>query len=229
MGEETPSMKTKEHQDLRELLIDAHAHFFFLKGEGVARVRLWQILPNSIIIDSPSGVPMRKTVLGYIPTLDGAGVYEVDGTINPEPLPDQTPGTIRIDIDSAHVRRVNRRLFPRHSFTPPLSATAQSDGDKKACPVRIINFSAGGLRIESERPVSAESEATFRFRIEIDDEVHDIKIKGSVVYEIPIDKGFAYGVKFILPEGKSGEAPVEALDQTVDLLGLVNRLIVRGG
>lgn len=214
--------------DLRELLIDAHAHFFFLKGTQAMRVRLWQILPRAIVIDLPKGAPMRRTVLGYIPTIDGNGVYEVEGTVNPEEFPDQVQGTVRIDIDPARVRRVNRRLYPRFSFTPPLDATAAPEGDKKAVPVKIVNFSAGGLRVESSRPLAAEKNHTFRFRIEIDDEIHDLKLPGRIVYDLPLQGGHSYGVKF-LPQSpaKGAEAPIEALDQTVDLLGLVNRLLVR--
>ena len=222
-------MKTKEKADLRELLIDAHAHFFFLKGEGATRVRLWQILPGGVVIDAPRGAPMRKTVLGYIPTLDGAGVYEVEATINPEPITEQVPGSIRLDIDPSRVRRVNRRLYPRVSFTPPIEGSATPAGEKKAVPIRIINFSAGGLRIESERELAAGTVHVFRFKVELDDEVHDLKLAGNILYELPIAGGKAYGVKFQEP-GKSekGEASVESLDQTVDLLAFVNRLLVRG-
>ena len=210
------------------MLIDAHAHFFFLKGAGVSRVRLWQVLKDGIIIDAPAGAAMHRTVLGYVPTLDGAGVYEIDGSVNPDPLPDQVPGTLRIDIDPSHIRKVNRRLFPRVSFTPPLSATATAEGEKKAFPVRIVNFSAGGLRIESQRELPADKPHTFSFRIETDEEVHDLRLKGQIVYDIPEEDGHAYGVKFVdAAKAKGGEATVEALDQTVDLLGLVNKILVR--
>lgn len=222
-------MPEKPPADLRELLIDAHAHFFFLKGAHAMRLRLWQIAPSAIVIDLPQGAPMRKTVLGFIPTIDGNGIYEIEGRVNPEGLPDQMPGTLRVDIEPGQVRRVNRRLYPRFSFTPPLDATATPGGEKKSIPVRIINFSAGGLRVESNRPLAPDKEHAFRFRIEIDDEIHDLMLPGRIVYALPMEGGHAYGVKFLFPKPKAagGEAPVEALDQTVDLLGLVNLLLVR--
>ncbi len=221
-------MKKKTKKDLRETLIDAHAHFFFLKGDRASRVRLWQVLPDGFVIDAPSGAPMHRTVLGYVPTLDGAGVYEIDGSINPDTLPDQMPGTIRVDVDPAHVRKVNRRLFPRVSFTPPIAASATAEGEARSFPVRIVNFSAGGLRVESERELSPEKTHLFSFRSETDEEVHDLRLKGQIVYELPLDGGHAYGVKFLeAARGRGGEAAVESLDQTVDLLGLVNKLLVR--
>jgi len=221
-------MGGKKKNDLREILTDAHAHFFFLKGDGAIRVRLWQILSDGVVIDTPLGAAMRRTVLGYIPTIDGAGVYEIDGRINPEKAPEQMEGTIRVDIDASRVRRVNRRLFPRVSFTPPLAAAATPEGDRKAFPIRIVNFSAGGLRIESERKLAPEKAHTFRFRIDLDDEVYDLELKGRVVYEVPNKDIHTYGVKFLEVTGeKPSEASVATIDQTVDLLGLVNKLLVR--
>lgn len=219
----------KPAADLREILIDAHAHFFFLKGVEAMRMRLWQIQADSIVIDLPRGAPMHKTVLGYIPTLDGRGVYEIEGTVNSQELPDQMPNTIRIDVAPSRVRRVNRRLFPRYHFTPPLDASATPEGERKSIPIAIVNFSAGGLRIECTRKLTPEATYSFRFRVELDGEIHDLRLPGIVLYELPAANGQAYGIKFLapLPEQEGQEAPVEALDQTVDLLGLVNRLLVR--
>ena len=221
-------MKNKPKGDLRDLLAQAHAHFFFLKGDGASRVRLWQILPDGVVIDAPVGAAMRRTVLGYIPTIDGAGVYEIDGQINPDKLPEQMAGTIRVDIDPARVRLVNRRLFPRVSFTPPMAGTATPEGERKAVAIRIVNFGAGGLRIESDRELIASKTHTFQFRIDLDEEVYDLKLKGAIVYEIPSKDIHTYGVKFSeVPGEKPGEASIASLDQTVDLLGLVNKLLVR--
>lgn len=224
-------MSMKPTRDLRETLIDAHAHFFFLKGAGALRVRLWQIQEGSIIIDTPKGVPMRRTVLGYIPTLDGNGVYEIEGTVNPEPLPDQIDGTLRIDIDSSRVRKLNRRLYPRYHFTPPLEGSVTLEGEKKSTPIKIVNFSAGGLRIESSRELVPTGTHIITFRVELDGEIHDLKLKGSIVYKLPTKSGHLYGIKFLARGMQAGEkeASVEALDQTVDLLGLVNKLLVREG
>lgn len=221
-----------EIKDLREVLIDAHAHFFFLKGEGATRLRLWQILADSIIVERPVGAPMRRTVLGYLPTLDGAGVYEVEGTLEAEPLPDQMPETIRIAIKPAGVRKINRRRYPRVSFAPPLEGEAHGEGERIAVPVRIINLSAGGLRLETAARLSPSKTYRLRFRIETDDEVHDMNLPGIVAYELPIEAGQAYGMKFeTIAEARSPkpkEAPIDDIGQTVDLLKLVNKLIVRG-
>ncbi|MFH0799186.1 MAG: PilZ domain-containing protein [Pseudomonadota bacterium] len=228
-------MAPKETLDLREALIDAHAHFFFLKGQEAMRLRLWQILSDAVVIDRPVGAPMRRTVLGYIPTLDGNGVYEIEGTVSSEPLPDQMPDTIRIDVDPSTVRLVNRRLYPRVSFAPPLEATATADEEKTVIPAKIVNFSAGGLRVETPTALSPARVYTFRFIIETEDETHDLNLAGMIIYELPLEAGHAYGVRFGRPseakkaEAPNEEAPVESLERTVDLLGLVNRLLVREG
>ncbi len=76
--------------------------------------------------------------------------------------------------------------------------------------------------------LSPENAHLLSFRIETDEEVHDLRLKGQIVYELPLDGGHAYGVKFLeAARGRGGEAAVESLDQTVDLLGLVNKLLVR--
>lgn len=216
---------SKDSVDLREMLIDAHAHFFFLRGMEASRVRLWQILSDSLVIDKPAGAPMRRTILGYVPTIDGAGVYEIEGTINVEPLPDQMPNTVRIEVNSSGIKKVNRRLYPRYSFTPPLDAEALAEGRKCSLDVKIVNLSAGGLRIESMTQLSPKSAYIFKFKIDIDDEIHELALKGTVLYELPSEGGFSYGIRFGNEAGDE-EAPIENLDQTVDLLGLVNRLIV---
>lgn len=222
-------MARSEQVDLRELLIDAHAHFFFLKGDEAMRVKLWQILPDALVIEMPVGAPMRKTVLGYIPTLDGNGVYEVEGKICTEPRTDQMPNTICVEVDSNCVRRINRRLYPRVNFTPPIEGSALPDSGKKAISIRIVNFSAGGLRIEAVSEMSAATVYNFRFKIETEDKTHELKLPGMIVYEFPIADGKSYGIRFgQKPEVPSAleEAPVEMLEQTVSLLNLVNKLIV---
>lgn len=227
-------MPVPPKSDLRERLIDAHAHFFFLKGAKALRVKLWQIREGSLIVETPRGAPMRKTVLGYLPTLDGNGVYEVEGTVNPDPLPDQMAGTLRIDVPPRGVKRINRRLYPRHHFSPPLQGQATPKDGKASIPIQVVNFSAGGLRVECARELAAQMPHLFRFTLEFDDESHDLKLPGKILYELPAEGGgYSYGIKLITSKGKAlgkaakKEAPVEALDQTVDLLSLVNRLLVR--
>ena len=222
----------KHGHDLRDLLIDAHAHFFIIKGHGASRLRLWQILPEGIIIDMPKGASMHRTVLGYVPTLDGKGVYEIDGRISPETLPDQLEGTVLVEVDPSRVKRVNRRVYPRVSFTPPIKGTAEVTGQKPHT-ISIINMSAGGLRIQSSSALDPAQPFRFRFVIETEDEVHRLNLQGAVVYELPAEKGHLYGVRFgelsEEAELEGGEAPVEALDATIDLLELVNRLLVHQG
>lgn len=222
-------MTRNEPVDLRELLIDAHAHFFFLKGDEAMRVKLWQILPDALVIEMPIGAPMRKTVLGYIPTLDGNGVYEIEGKISTEPRTDQMPNTVCVEVDSSCVRRINRRLYPRVNFTPLIEGSALPDSGERAIPIRIANFSAGGLRIEAARELSPAAVYNFRFSVETEDQVHEVNLPGMIVYEFPLEKGQAYGIRFgQKPSGaeKLDEAPVERLEQTVGLLNLVNKLIV---
>lgn len=225
-------MTEKTENDLREILIDAHAHFFFLKGECAMRVKLLQILADCIVIARPTAAPLRRTVLGYIPALDGCGVYEIEGAVSTEELPDQKPDTIRIIVNPSRVRRVNRRMYPRVSFTPPLEAAIIAEGEKKAIPAQVINFSAGGLRVETSTQLSPTKKYIFRFAVETDEERHELALPGTIVYELPAGDGFAYGVRFgkqhSAEEPELTDATIDELEQTVDLLGLVNRLLVRG-
>lgn len=219
-------------QDLREVLKDAHAYFYILKGVGVERLRMWDILPDSVILDVPTNAPLRKTILGYIPTLKGNAIFEVEGTISNEPVPDQMDKTIRVIVNPENARRVNRRLFPRYSFTPPLVASIiSSGGSKKGILGTITNLSAGGLRVEAPEQLLPDAFYTFEFDVNLDDETHSFSLPGSIVYEIPIDTGYAYGVRFSGQDESvrsCGEIPVKALDRTVDLLNLINKLMVMG-
>jgi hypothetical protein len=224
-------MAIKNPSDLREVLKDAHAHFFLIKGEEAKRLRLWQILEDYILIDMPVGAPMHRTLLGLIPTIDGAAVYEIEGRIESEPLADQIPNTLRLRIDPSAVKRVNRRTYPRVSFTPPIDATIAIEGHKKNIAGRIINLSASGLRVETLEELPPDRTLTFNFEIECDDEIHEISRTGLIVYELPIDSGYAYGIKFELDKDDTlrmfEEASVDSLDKTVDLISLVNKLLVR--
>lgn len=218
--------------DLRDVLKDAHAHFYILKGAEIERLRMWDILPDSVILDVPTNAPLRRTILGYIPTLKGNAIYEVEGTISNEPVPDQMDNTIRVIVHPENARRVNRRLFPRYSFTPPLVASVIiPGGSKKGIIGTIINLSAGGLRVEVPEQLLPESFYTFEFDVNLDDETHAFSLPGSIVYEIPVDTGYAYGVRFADRDESAksgGEIPVKALDRTVDLLNLINKLMVMG-
>jgi len=219
--------------DLREILKDAHAHFYILKGEGAERLAIWEILDDSIIIDIPTGAPMRRTVLGFIPSLAGNSIYEIEGTVNQDAAPNQMNNTLRIAIGPGGVKKVNHRLFQRYSFTPPLEAKVTISPKHKKIAGRIINLSASGLRVEVPDQLAPDHECVFEFDIEIDDEVHSLRLEGMIVYEIPLDMGYAYGVQLgNIDEDKkmlsTDEAPVKELDLTVDLMSLVNRLIIRG-
>jgi hypothetical protein len=215
--------------DLREMLKDAHAHFYMLKGNEAERLRMWDIREDSVIVDVPKNAPLRKTILGFIPTLLGSSIYEVEGTVSHEYLEDQMENTIRVVVKPGDIRKVNRRLFPRHSFTPPLAADVKEKEGSAVEKARIINMSAGGLRVEVARRLLPDKDYSFEFDIELDDEVHSLRLAGNIVYEIPLKDGFAYGVRFAYEEASDGgEVSVTNLDATVDLLGLVNKLIVKG-
>jgi len=222
---------SEKKMDLREILKDAHAHFYILKGAEVERLRMWDIQPDSIVIDVPRNAPMRRTILGYIPTLMGNAIYEIEGTVSNEPLPDQMDNTLRIKIAPGNARRVNRRLFSRYSFAPPANAKVIS-GNEEELAGKIINLSAGGLRVEVPVQLSPDMEYSFEFEIKLDDDIHALALPGSIVYEIPLDVGFSYGIRLGLPEEEpaqpTDEAEVESLDRTVDLMNLVNKLIMRG-
>lgn len=217
--------------DLREVLKDAHAFFFLLKGEEVERLRMWDILPDSIVIDVPLDSPLRKVILGYIPTLMGNAIYEIEGNISDEQLPDQMEDTLRVIVDPKNAKKVNRRLFPRYSFAPPLDAKIIPENDEEIA-AGIINLSAGGLRVEVPSQLKPDMEYTFEFDVNLDDEIHSLSLAGSIIYEIPLDAGFSYGVRFGIADEEAAsptdEVPVDVLDKTVDIMNLVNKLIVRG-
>ncbi len=217
---------------LEEIFTDAHAFFFLLTGEEAMRLKLWEIGPEEIVIDRPKNAPMRKTILGYIPTLRGDGIYEIEGMVNMEEKPDQMPNTVRVRIDPMSVRKVNRRQYPRYSFTPPIDVAICEDGSGRVTSGRMINLSAGGLRIESAEEITADHPLVFTFEIELDEEVHELAKMGQVVYELPEGDHHTYGVKFTNPGDedalvKDGEAPIQSIDATIDLMNLVNRLLVR--
>lgn len=220
--------KTK---DLREVLREAHAHFFMLKGEQTFMLKLWEIKEDSIIIDLPKSASMHRTMLGLIPTLDGSAVYEIEGKVESELAPGQMEDTLRLSIDPERVRKVNRRLFPRVNFTPPIDVVIVVEGSDKAVVGSVINMSAGGLRVETSKELPPDRRLTFKFEVECDDEVHVLSPTGMIVYEVPSDAGHAYGVRFgrdeddTLKEGE--EASVDAIERTVDLISLVNKLLVR--
>jgi hypothetical protein len=220
----------KKKMDLRQVLKDAHAHFFLLKGDETIRLRLWEIKEDCIIIDLPKSIAMRRTVLGLIPTIDGAGVFEIEGQVDSETSPDEMSDTLRLRVDSSKVRKVNRRVFPRISFTPPVDVVIVAEGSDKAVVGKVINLSAGGLRVETLEELPPDKKLTFKFEIELDDEVHVLSPAGIVVYEVPSDAGHAYGVKFTGEKKafkKDDEADIESMERTVDLMTLVNRLLVR--
>ncbi len=222
-------MAAPKPADLRDVLKDAHAHFFLLKGDQITRLKLFEIRADAIVIEMPVAAPMRRSLLGLIPTLDGSAVYEIEGTVEPDPLPDQMPDTLRLRVDPKGIRRVNRRLFPRVSFTPPIPGEIVTDGVAGSFPCRIVNFSAGGIRVETSEELPADTGFIVRFEIELNDEVHALSPHGRIVYQMPLESGFAYGVKFSELEQRAPgeEASLFTITQTADLIALVNKLLVK--
>jgi len=221
-------MADEMHNDLREIIKHPHAYFFLLKGDEATRLRLWDVREDSIVIDIPKDAPMRKTVLGYIPLIEGNGVYEMEGELDAEPFPDQMPDTMRLKVDPERVKQLNRRVYPRASFTPPLQADLSWSGRDKKIAGRIINLSAGGLRVETLEELPPELPINFDFEVECDDEIHVISLTGKIVYDIPMQTGHAYGVKFLREQDQEDypikEATIQTLDETIDLMRLVNKL-----
>jgi hypothetical protein len=221
--------KKKKKEDLRPVLKDAHAHFYLLKDDETIRLRLWEITEDSLVIDRPEGMPMKRTALGYIPTLDGNAIFQMEGKIETTPLPDQLENTIRIVVDPSKVRRVDRRLYPRVSFTPPLAVSVSPEGGGKEIRGSIINLSASGLRLETSEGLLPSEVYTFKFEVDLDDEIHAYSPVGMVVYDLPSDAGHAYGIRFGRPkdrEMRGGEVPIGPLDTTINLMELVNRLLL---
>jgi len=214
---------------LKAVLKDTKPYFFMMKSDGYERLRLLEVRDDSIVIATPKGAPMRKTMLGIIALSDGSGVIEVDGRVEAEE--GAIKGSIRLSLDPDKLRKLERRAFPRVSFAPPLEATATPEGKNIGIPVRIINLSAGGLRVETREALPPDRLLKFRFNIDLEDEVHELDLEGRVVYEIPLEGGHSYGVKF----GRTGSDTTVADDEefvsdserTADLISLVNRLLIR--
>ena len=176
---------------------------------------------------------MRRTILGYIPSLEGDSIFEIDGMVSPEELEDQMPGTVRVIVTPEKVRKLNRRIYPRYSFAPPAPAKLMPEDGGLTTDCRIINMSAGGLRIEAPIKLSPDEKYFFEFEVEVDGEMNSLKLKGRIVYEISLKHGFSYGVKFERAKGEEeidgGEASIGSIDRTIDLFSLVNKLILRSG
>ncbi|HPW45817.1 MAG TPA: PilZ domain-containing protein [bacterium] len=221
-----------KNKDLRSALTDAHAYFYILKGDEIERLKMWDITEDSIVIDLPLNSPLRKTVLGFIPTLMGTAIYEVEGEVSMEPLPDQMEKTVRVIVKPSDVKKINRRLFPRYNFTPPIGIIVSSEQEIDGTEGKIVNISAGGARIEMPEQLRPEMDYIFEFDIELDDEMHSFIISGKIVYEIPMASGYSYGVRFGASEddrcSPTDEVPIRSIDRTVDLMALVNKLTVRG-
>jgi len=223
---------SKTEKDLRKILSDAHANFYLVKGDETKRLRLWEITERYLVVDTPQNAPMWQTVLGYIPSLDGESIYEIEGKVERTMNEDQMPNTISITVDPSGIKRVQRRLFQRFAFAPPIKLTMIPESHGKSVNGHIIDISAGGLRIESNSALSADQLYTFQFEIELDDEIHSYAIAGQILYELPTEHGLSYGIKFGRPEDMEmhgGEVEIESLDGTIGLLDLVNKLMVRYG
>lgn len=203
-----------EKKTVRTMLEGAQPYFYMMRPDGCERLRLLEVRDDSIVIAAPKGAPMRRTMLGIISFADGSGVLEVDGRVEAED--GAAEGSIRLALDPAKLHKMERRAYPRVSFAPPLAAAARVQGSAADMPVRVVNLSAGGLRVESAERLPPDRPIAFRMEIEMEDEVHEISPEGRIVYEIPIEGGHSYGVSF----GDDGE-------RTADLISLVNRLLIR--
>jgi len=214
---------------LKAVLKDTKPYFFMMKSDGYERLRLLEVRDDSIVIATPKGAPMRKTMLGIIAFSDGSGVFEVDGSVEAEE--GAATGSIRLMLDSTKLKKLERRAYPRVSFAPPLEASATIEGKTVRIPARIVNLSASGLRVETHDALPPDRLIKFRFDVDLEDEVHELDLEGRIVYEIPLEGGHSYGVKF----GRTGsdttvsddEEFVSDSERTADLINLVNRLLIR--
>ncbi len=216
-------MAKNAKKNVRAILDGAQPFFYMMKPDGYEKLRLLEVRDDSIVIELPKGAPMRRTMLGIITFADGSGVLEVDGRVEAEP--GAKAGSIRLALDASRLNKMERRAFPRISFAPPLEASARAQGSATGIPVRIVNLSAGGLRVESAEKLPPDKPIAFRMEIEIDDEVHELSPEGRIVYEIPIEGGHSYGVSF--GHGAKSVQLGDDDERTVDLINIVNRLLIR--
>jgi hypothetical protein len=208
--------------ELTTVLADTHPLFYRADGQRTERLVLWEIRPQEIVISPPVGAPLHRTMLGFIPTQDGMAVYELEGTVEIEPLPDQMDDTIRLRVDPSCVKRLNRRQYPRARFDETIEVTVErADGFRASG--RLFDLSAGGLRVETDGPFVAGEHCRFLFEIGLDDETHLFEMNAHVVRTTPSEYGFFVQARF---DREEIETDARA-DQTVDLVRVVNRLLVR--
>jgi hypothetical protein len=224
-------MTQKESHDLRDILTEAHAFFFLLGAHDPIRLNLFEIRKDGLVIETPQGSPMRSTILGYIPKLDGRGIYEIEGNVDAQQTPPELPHTIFIRVDPNLIILKNRRIYPRYNFSQPVEGTLFFENRKDSLPIHIENISAGGLRVECIQQLEIHATYLFSFEIELEDEIHDLELRGKIVYEHPSKYGHSYGVQFVGTvaevEGKEVEVSIKQLDRTIDLMRLVNKLFIQ--
>jgi len=219
---------SRNKRDIRNILNDAHAFFYMLKNNGIQRLKLWNITEDSIIVDLPKGAPLRSTVLGYLPTLDGSAIFEIEATASCDEIPEQMKNTIRFILKPENIKRINRRMFPRYIFSSPQKLTIKRQG-MKAANGSITNIGAGGMRINTSKKLSVDKAYRFIFELNTSEEIHDVDINGTTAYEIPMEKDFSYGIRFENPEVQNGgETDTQSMDKTINMIQLINKLIVNG-
>ncbi len=215
---------------LQDILHDAHAYIYLLQTDQTERLRLWDITSDSIIMDIPQHTSINDTITGYIPTLSGDGIFEVHGKITSDLLTDQMENTVRVITPPHQIKKVNRRIFPRYCFTPPLDAEIGLASQPCHLIGKIVNLSASGLRIETPESLHANQMHHIAFEIDYNNHLHTFDINSRIVYEIPLSNGFAYGISFDthLKERTSvyDEVNINDTDTTIGLLDIVNKLII---
>jgi hypothetical protein len=219
---------------LREFMKDMDPVFHFTQEHEVYTLPMIEIYDNAVIIAAPPSPFPEKNITGFITSRNGMSIVEVKAHVI-EHLPERSePGTLRLEIDTANVERLNSRLYPRFRFSPPLDGSARLAGAKATQPVKILDFSAGGLCCESPAELPADHTIEFNFQLEIQGEAHNIALEGTVLNKRSSPATHTYSVKFCKQGYDSTEFDAvqarETAKRTIYLVNLVNKLIrIEGG
>jgi hypothetical protein len=152
---------------------------------------------DGLEIDRPTSMESGNTVHGFVARMEGGGVFEITGILENAPDAPTEEGRSFLRVEPSGARILDRRLYERITFSPPLPAVISWKDEDGTRTGRVITFGAGGLRIETDEPLRVNRTMNFQFEVPCGGEKHGLNLSGSVVYEQASAPGYIYGVKFI--------------------------------
>lgn len=192
-------------------LLDPKARFIFLVSDGLTNAfPIVHVAGNQLYFTSTERLPEHHES-GYFPALDGEGIVQFG-----KPCIDSADlsrlhiarPVHRIDFSPLDFTITNRRLHLRHEFKRVVPIVFQIFGE--TLNARLVNISAGGLRMCVSTPIQKNIRCHFEIRLRSRAEEAIFKTDGLVVYADPDDydagKPVMVGVSFVTPEGMDDSA-----------------------